>query len=281
MCYNVSNVNICSGLGDVYMIPQKHQEFINKVVDILKQDDRIVGIALGGSYITGTMDEYSDLDFVIAVDPADLAVVMEERIRIVSQLGDVLSYFTGEHIGVPSLFVCLYDMPLLHVDFNFVTPEQKSRRIEDPIILYEKEGALSTVFKSTEPVENQSKIQWYEDHFWVWVHYISAKIGRGELFDALDSIDYLRENVLGPLIQTEKGIFPRGCRFIERDAPEYLPQLVDTVAAYNSNSCLESLKAAIDIYKNLRKPYEEKILRRLNAEKRALEYLDDIAKHSS
>ena len=64
------------------MIPIEHQNFITKAVDILKQDVRIAGIAFGGSYITGSMDEFSDLDFVVAVYPEYTAEVMSERIEI-------------------------------------------------------------------------------------------------------------------------------------------------------------------------------------------------------
>ena len=96
------------------MILQKHQEFITKAVSVLQQDSRICGIALCGSFTTGTMDEYSDLDFMIAVEPESFEQILGARVTIAGKLGDLLSAFTGEHIGVPDLLICLYDAPLLH-----------------------------------------------------------------------------------------------------------------------------------------------------------------------
>jgi predicted nucleotidyltransferase len=73
------------------MIPIGHQHFIERAVNILRQDEQIAGVALGGSYITGNMDEFSDLNLVIAVNPEATAQVMRERINIAGKLGKLLS----------------------------------------------------------------------------------------------------------------------------------------------------------------------------------------------
>ncbi len=50
------------------MIPINHKSCIDNSIKVLKDDFRIVGVATGGAYITNEMDEYSDIDFIIAVD---------------------------------------------------------------------------------------------------------------------------------------------------------------------------------------------------------------------
>jgi predicted nucleotidyltransferase len=59
-------------------------KFIAHAVAILKQDRRIAGIALCGSYKTGQMDEYSDLDFLVAVEPYCFEQVLGEKMRLPS-----------------------------------------------------------------------------------------------------------------------------------------------------------------------------------------------------
>ncbi len=103
------------------MVPSIHQAFIDNAIEIFKKDDRIMGAAAGGSYITGSMDEFSDIDFVIAVDPEFTEQVSKERQEIAGRLGNLLSSFTGEHVGEPRLLICLYGLPLLHVDLKFVS----------------------------------------------------------------------------------------------------------------------------------------------------------------
>src|SRR5262249_2209152 len=56
-----------------------HARFLAAAVPRLAADSRIVGLAAGGSYVTGTVDEFSDLDLVVAVEPEAHDDVMRER----------------------------------------------------------------------------------------------------------------------------------------------------------------------------------------------------------
>jgi predicted nucleotidyltransferase len=260
------------------MITSGQQLFINKALPILKRDKRIVGVALEGSYIRKeTMDEFSGLDFVLAVDPASYDEVMAERVELASKLGVLLASFPGEHIHRPELLICLYDEPLMHVDLFFMRPEDASNRYEDPTIMYQTGGALSDVFAKTPSRTPRPDLQWFEDRFWLWVHYAATRIGRGELFDAIRSIDFLRVEVLGPLIQMQAGSPPRGVRYIERDAPEHISRLAETIAAYDTDSCVRALKASANLYIALRGVNKASLFLRDKAEERALGYLNDIA----
>lgn len=256
------------------MIPKEHEDFISKAVAILKQDSRIVGIALGGSYISGEMDKYSDLDFVIAVNPQDTAQIMSERIKIAHGLGDLLSAFTGEHVGEPRLLVCLYDSPLLHVDLKFVSLDDAGNRIEDPVILYQKNNALSEAFAAMPAVFPYPDLQWMEDRFWVWVHYGAGKIARGEIFEFIEFVSYVRQNVIAQLMHMKNGRLPRGVRRIEQSAPDDMPALLETIAVHDVQSCINALRALIRLYIELRESYlGAKIEPRLRAQEKAIEYL--------
>lgn len=261
------------------MIPKEHQAFIDNTVAILKQDSRIVGIALGGSYISGDMDQYSDLDFVIAVNPQDTAQIMSERIEIAKKLGNLLSAFTGEHVGEPRLLVCLYDCPLMHVDLKFVSLDDAEKRIEDPVILYQKDNALSDAFAGMPAVFPYPDLQWMEDRFWVWVHYVAGKIARGEIFEAIESISFIRQNVVAQLMQIKNGRLPRGVRHIEQSAPEDMPALIETIAVHDEQSCISALRTLTRLYLELREPYcGQKIEPRFYAQQKALGYLESVAK---
>src|SRR5678816_2060583 len=99
-------------------LPELHREFLLRSIDRLNNDRRIVGVAAGGSFITNSMDEFSDLDLIIAIEPADYAEVNLERMKIAASLGKLLAAFTGEHVGEPRVLICLYEAPLLHVDLK-------------------------------------------------------------------------------------------------------------------------------------------------------------------
>jgi hypothetical protein len=84
-------------------------------------DARIVGAAVGGSFAAATMDEFSDLDVLLAVEPAAYPDVLRGRQAIAASLGTLLACYTAEHLGEPQLLICLFDDPLLLVDLNFLS----------------------------------------------------------------------------------------------------------------------------------------------------------------
>ncbi len=186
-------------------LPTQHAAFLAAALPLLQADERLVAVAAGGSFLTGGMDQYSDLDLVVAIEPAAAPQVMQERRQIAARLGSLLAAFTGEHVGEPRLLICLYGPPLLHVDLKFVSLPDAADRIEDPAILWERSGRLTAVFQQTRPVYPTPDLQWLEDRFWAWVHYVATKIGRGELLETLDGLAFLRRQVLGPLALQAQG----------------------------------------------------------------------------
>jgi hypothetical protein len=219
----------------------------------LERDERIVGVAAGGSFLTDSMDEFSDLDLVVATEPLEHARVMADRPRIAGALGSLLAAFTGEHVGEPRLLICLYDgAPPLHVDLKFVALPDLATRVEDPAILWEREGRLTLALQAGAAGYPMPNRQWIEDRFWVWLHYAGTKLGRGELFEVLDFLSFLRSTVLGPLALLSSGARPTGVRRLERLAPNYVLQLQATVATHDATDCRRALLACVDLYRLLR-----------------------------
>lgn len=234
-------------------LPETHRRFLTSSVATLQSDERVVGVAAGGSFLTDSMDEFSDLDLVIATEPLEHSSVMADRLQIASTLGSLLAAFTGEHVGEPRLLICLYDdAPPLHVDLKFVALPDLAIRVEDPAVLWERGGRLTRallVAAAAYPVPNR---QWIEDRFWVWVHYAGTKLGRGEIFEVLDFLSFLRTAVLGPLALLSSGAQPKGVRRLERLAPEHVLRLQATVATHDAIDCRRALLACVDLYRLLR-----------------------------
>jgi hypothetical protein len=226
------------------------------------------------------MDEFSDLDLIIAVEPREYLDVMADRQTIAASLGHLVAAFTGEHVNEPRLLICLYDEPLLHVDLKFVCLEDVVKRVEDPAILWEREGRFTRTLKQGKPEYPTPNPQWIEERFWIWVHYVSTKIGRGELFEAIESLSFLRVNVLGPLALYQAGCCPAGVRKIETAAPEFAKELRRTIAKYDAADCLRALRASIELYRSLRS-----CARNLKAkgepERVAMEYLSKMEQQFS
>ncbi|MBB5209291.1 nucleotidyltransferase domain-containing protein [Chiayiivirga flava] len=257
-------------------LPAVHAAFLAQALPRLANDARIVGVAAGGSYITDTMDEHSDLDLVVAIEPARAETVMHERQAIAATLGPLLAAFTGEHVGEPRLLIALYDTtPLLHVDLKFVALPDAAQRVEDPVVLFDREGRLAATLATGEARYPAPDAQWIEDRFWIWVHYAGTKIARGELFDAIAMLAYLRSTVLGPLALQHAGARPSGVRRIEQAAPDMAAWMQSTLATHSRDSCIDALQQCVACYLDLRGTLARLVFRD-DAERAVMGYLDEI-----
>jgi hypothetical protein len=229
-------------------LPAEHAAFLGTLVERLSQDARVLGILAGGSYLSNTMDQYSDLDLVIVVEERDFAALMLERAQLAASLGRLLTSFTGEHVGEPRLLICLYEEPLLHVDLKLVVVDDLAERVENPAVLWQKDERVARGLAAGVAQFPNPDAAWLQRRFWVWVHYTATKIGRGELFEALHLLDYLRATVLGPLGLMRAGARPSGVRRVELADPELARRLEATVAKYDATDCLRALEACVDVY---------------------------------
>lgn len=251
--------------------------FAAHVTRIVQEDPSVIGLAAGGSWISGEIDEYSDLDLIL-VTRYKIAGNKSLMLDTARRFGDLVSGFTGEHVGEPRVLICLYDNPLLHVDIKFLLPEEFTERVENPVILFEREEKLSKIIQTTDARWPQPDFQWIEDRFWTWVHYIALKIGRGELLEACDTLSFLRMTVLSPLLQVKNNRNARGLRKVETELSSTdLEKLTSTISAYNRDAVLKALDNCINTYKTLRRTlFDERIVLQSRAEQLSVAYLKQI-----
>jgi predicted nucleotidyltransferase len=74
-----------------------HQLFISNALPHLVAAPRLIGVTITGSWAENSMDEFSDLDLVIAVEPEHLEQVMSERQSIAASLGTSCSLLLRCH----------------------------------------------------------------------------------------------------------------------------------------------------------------------------------------
>jgi hypothetical protein len=241
---------------DVPKLPNAQcQAFLERAIERVRADGRFVGLLVAGSVLSAEMDEFSDLDLIVVCRPETLDSVMQERRVIAASLGRLLAAFTGEHVGEPALLICLYDDPLLHVDLKFIVPQQLARRVENPRIAWTHGTEVLTCLRSGQPQWPNVPPEWFEERFWIWVHYGAQKLARGELFEAIEMIGFLRQQILGPMNARRHGRDQRGVRRVEHFAPDFAVALRRTLCTHERTDVLRALSEAISLYLELRAEY--------------------------
>jgi hypothetical protein len=233
-------------------LPPLHTTFLKALTQKLEHDDRFEALLAGGSMVHGGFDHLSDIDLVLVVNDDAYPRVIAERRMIAAGFGNLLSAFTGEHVGEPRLLICLYGPELLHVDLKFVILSDLTHLVERPKILWARiaqqvSGALD---KTVIEWPNRSP-EWFEERAWIWLHYAGAKLQRGELFEAMGMIAFFRDQVLGPMLHRRLGRPQRGVRKIEQ-AGGMAEILESVVADHSAASVSKALKNAARIYVELR-----------------------------
>jgi len=199
-------------------------------------------------------------------------------IAIASKLGNLIAGFTGEHVGEKRLLICLYENPLLHIDIKFVQLNEFEVRVENPIIIWEREKVITKIYESTIAIWPQPDFQWIEDRIWVWIHYAATKLGRGELFEVIELLSFLRITVIGTLFHLKYKSLPRGVRKLEFILNEHdLDKLKNTIPVYSFESIKSSIYTVVDIYKELSEIlFDDNIIRLSKAESNSLQYLKNV-----
>lgn len=259
-------------------MPEPHRRFLDDALERIRQDPRVVGVAVSGSIAHGRPDEYSDIDLVLGIEDDDFAEVMERRLELIAAWTPLVVGFTGEHVGEPRLIISLVDPPLLHVDLKFVRLSDVGVRVDDPTVLWERDGRLSTALAAVPADRPTLDLQWIEDRFWVWVHYGATKLARGELYEAIGFLGDLRGLVLGPLACHLAGVSPRGVRHLEAIAPAAARELEATVSDYDVQHAASATLACVDLYRRWRDATGITIARREDAERLSVDYLQDVVR---
>jgi hypothetical protein len=253
------------------------RQFADNVAEVIKDDESIVGLAVAGSWLTNELDEFSDLDLIL-VTKEKVSGDKSKMLAYARRFGYFLSGFTGEHIGEPRVLICLYDNPLLHVDIKFITLNEFRQRIDTPVILLDKTGQLKNILEQTESKFPYPDYQWIEDRFWIWVHYVLLKIGRGEYVEAFDFFGFFRMVVLGPLLHIKNNTLPRGVRKVETQlSAKDFEQLQATLPAYSKAALLDSLQHSVNLYRQLRGViFSSAVTLQLETEQKVMEYFHEI-----
>ncbi|MEP6737331.1 MAG: nucleotidyltransferase domain-containing protein, partial [Chryseolinea sp.] len=109
-------------------------------------------------------------------------------------------------------------------------------------------------------------------------HHATSKLGRGENFEALDFLTFVRLVVIAPLLQIKNGRLPRGLRKVEFNLhKDDLKKLVRTVAEYNITSIFGVLENTIELYQELRLDlYPDSVVINSKVEGKTLAYFEEI-----
>src|SRR3989442_7295966 len=139
-----------------------------------EREREIVGMAIAGSFVNGSPDEYSDLDLRIVLANGSFERVFGRRQELARACGPLVAAFTGEHVGEPQLLITLYG-DLVHADFLFTELADASERNDgrEVRVLWERErGVVADALAPPHKPDPAGELSFMESRIWTWTWYI-------------------------------------------------------------------------------------------------------------
>ncbi len=239
-------------------LPQ-HRNLLERAVARFRDDDRVPGLVLGGSFALGGADFYSDVDLYMIVRDEVFDPVFAERDAAAQAIGSSLFRFTVEPVpGGSRDYIVTYPGPVkLDLMYHRESELEPGPKWENRLVLKDDFGSLDAVVSRSTGYEPDrltlEVLAELDQKFWTWCWYVFGKIVRGELWEALDGMHTIRSLALLPLLDRAAERPHEGYRRLERKLdPETSGLLAATVVSLQPGALYAALQAEIALFRELR-----------------------------
>ena len=141
-------------------------------------DPDVVGMAVTGSFATGSADEVSDVDLRVYARSGAVETVVARVPELAAACGRVVALFVADHLGIPTLTIVLYD-DLVHVDFDVISVDRAAEHNQalPAVVLWERDP-ISAALPGTYESDIAADVRLMEARNWTWSWYIQSKLLR-------------------------------------------------------------------------------------------------------
>jgi hypothetical protein len=218
----------------------------------------LAGMAIAGSFALDIADEYSDVDLKLVTTDDGYDDVVTAQDELIAACGNAVARFPADHTGLPELTIVLYD-DLVHVDLHPIRLSELAEKNAGmpALVLWERDGSVTRELAKPGPQQPPVDLEWIERRVWTWFWYLHSKILRGEIYEALDGLAWLRVQVLFPLVGAARGESVAGARRVERLLVGIEDAFAATSGTADREGAMKALRSAADLYTTLADPLLE------------------------
>ena len=246
------------------MMTTDHLSILNDTIDrccaVLKAEPKVVALYLLGSLAGREADSNSDIDLCVLLNTRDLEPTVARADDIASEVGSVL---VGGRSPDSTTYSVLYDVSgrIIKVDYDYFSisqfPSVVSRSMSTRTylsrrkLLFDRRGDAEQQFLTEHPPvrsQKESRSAWFMINAWSAIRMVR----RGELLEAFDIINHMRDPHVTALLCRAFGVPFENFRRLETKLP---PHIIDwlhrTIAMPRRDDVLRSLEELLNLYAHL------------------------------
>jgi hypothetical protein len=168
------------------------EAFVDRFVNACRADDRVVAAFLGGSYVKGYADAYSDVDLCIITTDPSFEEFLNTREAFLRSLGDLVFW---EDFDIPNISLYIFADDT-EGELNYGSESRFDQIHSGPFqILVDKKNILAEAsFPPSEPPSSEQvkKLRRQIPGFWHELSHFVTAMGRGQLWWARGQLEALR-----------------------------------------------------------------------------------------
>ena len=236
---------------------------LGRAIARLREDDRVVGLVVGGSLAHGAADHYSDVDLYVVVREGAFDGVLAERGTVAEAAGSQLFAFDVDPVpGGSTDRIVVYEGPdgfpikfdLMYLKESDLGPAPKWAGCQ---VLKDAGGCVGAVVARSKglapPQPTTEELLALNQKFWTWCWYVFGKIIRGELWEALDGLHNIRSLAIVPLLDWAAERPHEGYRRLEGKLdPETASRVAATLSPLEPGALYAALRAEVGLFRGLR-----------------------------
>lgn len=236
-----------------------HYKVFENALECLISHPHISGVLLGGSFSQGCGDIYSDIDFHIIVNDPYFEYVFSERATLAHALGQPLfCNLINDYLPEGKYRYAILYKTMVRVEFNYIIKSSLTPVINltRRIILKDTNNFLENLQAESQKIHGSKIVPQHiielNQKFWIWCWYTFGMILRGNVWQALDSINIIRHIIILPMLWVLNYIDVPSYRDVTQ-LPYNVDQLMkDTISQVEIVSLYAALRHEINLFLQLR-----------------------------
>jgi len=213
---------------------EQRSKLLNNIVNYFKDDIRVLGVFVSGSFAENTTDEYSDLDVRIVLEEDFLKEAIEDMEKFPKAWGNLLYNELPYEFNncCISHFDNFLKAEVLYYTISDLTPSPWHKNIS----IYKDTNNLIKNLKDNSQIidfkPNVNEVNRCINDFYAAIHETYRRLKRGELFFAIRLLekakeklinlwDYIKENPTRQWYKLERRIEPEGMNLLMNTFPTY------------------------------------------------------------